>query len=100
MNKRSYKDLILVLIHTKVRTNWYQIERSLDLRGIGGRSNSIKLINELIEEKLVEEQNDPEENLSMYLITVKGQEKVKSLLDQFGVEAFAPTEQNPDDYEA
>ena len=100
MNKRSYKDLILVLIYkSNGKWSWYQIERALDLRGIGGRVNSVEKINTLMQEGLVKQLQTPNKNLSSYSITEQGKIKVQQLIEEFGAESFVTTQQNPDDYE-
>ncbi|WP_339049799.1 hypothetical protein [Rickettsiella endosymbiont of Xylota segnis] len=100
MNKRSYKDLILVLIFkSNGEWSWYQIERALDLRGIGGRVNSVEAINTLMQEGLVKQLKTLNKNLSKYSVTEQGKIKVQQLIDKFGAESFTTTQQNPDDYE-
>ena len=93
MIKMLYKDLILVLVSkSSEKWSWYQIERALDLRGIGRRVNSMKIVNELIEAGYVEECRIPNKNISVYFVTSKGDEKVSELIDEYGNSAFDTSE--------
>lgn len=100
MIKKSFKNLILVLIYlSSGKWSWYQIERELSRRRIGGRINPVIILDSLVQEGLAERQTNTNTNISLYFITDKGKETVRQLVDKYGAETYAPTEQNPDDYE-
>ena len=51
---------------------WYQLERGLNARGIGGRVNTIGEIQSLISEGLITERHDENYPNPLYCITDKG----------------------------
>ena len=99
MKKKKYSDLILILIaRANGKWSWYQVERALDLRGIGGIVDSTKIINELIEAGFLEGRKNSNEDLTVYLTTNKGDEKANQLICMHGNQAFDPSEKDPKDY--
>ncbi len=99
MKKIFFSDLILVLIaRASGKWSWYQVERALDLRGIGGRVNSAKIINKLIATGFVNERKISNKNLSIYFTTSKGDEKVNQLIHSYGNEVFDSSKKDPNDY--
>ena len=101
MNKKSYKNLILVLIfQSKGKWSWYQLERELDWRGIGGKIKVVDVIKHLISENLVTEKIDPSLGAGMpyYFVTDDGADTVRELVSQFGVEAFSRKKESREDY--
>lgn len=100
MKKKSYEDLILYVIYQYGgNASWYQIERELGFRGIGGRTNAIVIADKLVEKGMVEKHLDPGSNYSVYITTDLGVDKVFQLVEELGIEAFSRTVQNRDDYE-
>lgn len=51
---------------------WYQLERGLNARGIGGRVNTIDEVNSLVNEGLITELQDEKYPNPLYFITDKG----------------------------
>jgi len=103
MKKKSYKDLILVLIFfSKGKWSWYQLARELEWRGLGGQIKVNDIIDQLIAEKLVIEKIDPVVGTGVpyYDVTHAGADKVHELVNEFGIEAFTRKQENKDDYES
>lgn len=101
MAKKSFKDLVLVLIYqTSGKWTWYQIERELGWRHIGGRINAVTIIGKLIDNGYVEEKQLPEKaGNPVYIITDEGVKKVQSLIQENGVEYYMQKVEKPEDYD-
>lgn len=99
MPRLSYEDLILVLIYkTSGKWTWYQLQRALDLRGLGGEISVVKVTNKLILEGFIQSKAFQESNPT-YHISEQGRSKVEYLLQKYGSELFEAKDQNPDDFE-
>ncbi len=104
MEKKSLKDLILFLIygHDGAYT-WYQLERELDLRGLGGgHISSLDLVELLITEGLViqkEHLNQSAIPWNLYYVTEEGKKRAYELVKKHGFDYFMAEIQNRDDYE-
>lgn len=101
MNK-SYKNLILVLIYqTSGRWSWYQLERELEWRGIGGKIKVTDIIAELVAEDLVYEETNPSlgAGIPYCSVTDDGAKRVRELVNEFGAESFERKKESTSDYE-
>ena len=54
--------------------SWYQLERGLNSRGIGGPVKTIDEVNSLVNEGLITERKDEKYPNPLYFITDKGRE--------------------------
>jgi DNA-binding PadR family transcriptional regulator len=99
--KKSLKNLLLVLIcaHDGEYT-WYQLERELEWRGLGGKVMAGTIANKLVAESLVTKEIhlDKGPGLPVYRITAIGREKAKELVRQYGINSFEIKRQDPNDY--
>lgn len=59
--------------------SWYQLERGLNARGVGGQVNTINELNSLLAEGLITEHQIEKHPHPLYLITDEG----RSWLNQF-----------------
>lgn len=51
---------------------WYQLDRGMTARGLGGRMNFMEVVTELINEGLIAEERDARYPQPLYRITEKG----------------------------
>lgn len=101
MKRKSYRNLILVLIYqTQGKWTWYQIGRELGWRGLG-QVDVVTITDKLASEGLVKEIVDPKlgEGIPYYSTTEKGDEKARSLIDEFGIDMFISRNERKDEYE-
>jgi DNA-binding PadR family transcriptional regulator len=98
--KKSLTNLILTLVYrTSGKWTWYQIERELSFRGIGGMYNAVVILDHLVEDGLVEREYISGRIDPVYHITEAGRERVQELVDEYGPEFFMQSKENRDDYE-
>jgi DNA-binding HxlR family transcriptional regulator len=70
------KEIIFQLIYANDgKWTWYQLERGLTAKGVGGQSNTMVLIHELINEGLISEKEDKRYPHSLYCVTELGRKK-------------------------
>ncbi|MBI3102203.1 MAG: hypothetical protein HYY98_11715 [Burkholderiales bacterium] len=65
---------------------WYQLERGLTGVGLGGRSDAVATLSDLVQEGALSEQTDPRYMHPIYRITEKG----KLLMAQLTTESADP----------
>ena len=99
MSKCLYSDLVLVIVYSfQGECTWYQVERALGLRGLGGTIDSTVIAKDLINKGLLFETHKPETNLSHYSITKEGGERVIDLIGKYGEQVFEPRKQKHSDF--
>lgn len=57
---------------------WYQLERGLNARGIGGQVDTIEEVRKLVKEGLITERKDDKYPHPLYFITDEGRHILKS----------------------